>query len=361
MEIKKLCVAIHSLQVGGMERVMSELAWYFCQRNDLEVHLLLYGRRPEIFYKLPVSLIIHKPSEIFNDKFRFYASLKRLHFVRKTIKEIKPDSILNFGELWNSFILLALWGLPYPIYISDRCSPARQFSKYHTLLRRWLYPRAQGIIAQTETAKLLYASQFKNNNIQVIGNPIKQIQHENLSLERENIVLTVGRLIQTKHHDKLIELFADPLFSKWKLIIIGDDALKQTNKENLNGLIHRLGIAQRVVLAGTQLNVESYLLRSKIFVFTSSSEGFPNAIGEAMSAGLPVIAFDCIAGPSELVQNGVTGFLVPLFDYAGIKEKLLLLMRNENVRKELGLNAPKVIHKYAPKKIGDQYYSFLLS
>jgi len=64
-EKRKLCLAIHSLRVGGMERVMSELADYFCNRRELEVYLVLYGRKPELFYIVPDNLNIIKPKDRF--------------------------------------------------------------------------------------------------------------------------------------------------------------------------------------------------------------------------------------------------------------------------------------------------------
>ena len=168
---KILCLIIPSLQAGGMERVMSELAGYFCRKPEIEVHLVLYGKSTDIFYNVPDSLIIHKPKTNFNDRFRQAYTLGRLFYLRQTIKKINPDSILSFGEYWNSFVLLSMSGLHYPIYISDRCSPEKEFSVLHSLLRKWLYPKAQGIIAQTEKAKLEYNSKFKHNNYSVIGNP----------------------------------------------------------------------------------------------------------------------------------------------------------------------------------------------
>jgi glycosyltransferase involved in cell wall biosynthesis len=353
---KKLCLLIHSLQAGGMERVMSELARYFCQKEGIEVHIVLYGRRPEIFYNIPNNLVVHRPDFEFNNKFRRIATIRRLLFLRKTVCSIKPDSLLSFGEYWNSFVLLALLGLPYPVFISDRCSPKKKFGTLHTLLRRILYPRAKGVIAQTEKAKKLYTSQFKHNNIYVIGNPIRQPVAKSSGIERENIVLTVGRLIQSKHHDKLIELFAGLSFPGWKLVIVGDDALKQCNSIKLKELVQKLNAEDRVILTGKQTDVESYYLRSKIFAFTSSSEGFPNVIGEAMSAGIPVIAFDCVAGPSEMIEDGVTGYLISLFDYDTFKERLISLMLDEHLRQALGFNSQKKIAEFSSEIIGEKYF-----
>ena len=93
-------------------------------------------------------------------------------------------------------------------------------------------------------------------------------------------------------------------------------------------------MGEKIILAGTQKDVESYLLRSRIFAFTSSSEGFPNVVGEAMSAGLPVVAYDCVAGPSDMVVNDRNGYLIPLFDKGAFGVKLKYLMDNPQITEE---------------------------
>jgi GalNAc-alpha-(1->4)-GalNAc-alpha-(1->3)-diNAcBac-PP-undecaprenol alpha-1,4-N-acetyl-D-galactosaminyltransferase len=348
------------LQAGGMERVMSELAGYFASNSDCEIHLVLYGISREIFYDIPDSVIVHKPAFEFNDNWRFVYTLKTLLFLRKKMKAIHPDSILSFGEYWNSLVLIALLCLKYPVYVSDRCQPDKSLGKIHDRLRKWLYPRATGIIAQTGKAKDIYNAQFLNNNIAVIGNPIREIPAKG-NIEKENIVLSVGRLIRSKHHDKLIELFLKISNPDWKLIIVGYDHLKQKNSEKLKRIISDNSAEDRVILAGKQSDVESYYLKSKIFAFTSSSEGFPNVIGEAMSAGMPVIAFDCIAGPSDMIVDNENGYLIPLFDYDQFQTKLEKLMNNEELQIQMGDNAIESIKKFTITKVGDEVSRFILS
>jgi GalNAc-alpha-(1->4)-GalNAc-alpha-(1->3)-diNAcBac-PP-undecaprenol alpha-1,4-N-acetyl-D-galactosaminyltransferase len=361
MERKILCLVIPSLQPGGMERVMSELAGYFCLRKDLQVHLILYGREPEIFYNVADVLLVHRPKTTFNNKFRQLYALGRLFFLRKTIRKIKPHAVLSFGEYWNSFVLISLLGLSYPVFVSDRCSPEMEFGAFHRLLRKVSYRRAKGIIAQTEKAKGLYSIQLKNKNITVIGNPIRNIRVRNFTEQKENIVLTVGRLIRTKHHDRLIEIFSGISVPGWKLVIVGGDALKQNNMIRLKELIQKLGMNDRVILTGNQSEVDGYYLKSRIFAFASSSEGFPNVVGEAMSAGLAVVAFDCVAGPGELIENGRDGFLVPVFDFEMFRVKLEQLMSNEDIRVKLGRQAKNSIMNFSLNIIGGKYFNFIFN
>lgn len=357
---KTICLVIHSLQAGGMERVMSEVANHFSMKQNVKVHLLLYGIKRDIFYPLSSNITIHKPSFLFNEDKRMISTLKTILFVRRKIIQINPDTILSFGEYWNSLVLIATMGLRYPVYVSDRNQPDKSLGKTHDLLRKWLYPFAKGVIAQTNKAKEIFNSTYRQKNIAVIGNPVRTIFNAEAK-KQENIVLTIGRLINSKHHDKLIEMFVNINEPGWKLVIVGYDHLKQKNHQRLQTLIDELKARDKVELAGKQANVEEYYLKSKVFAFTSSSEGFPNVIGEAMSAGLPVVSFDCVAGPSEMIVNNENGFLVPLFDYKQFEEKLSLLMKNAGLREQMGDKSKDYIRKFDVKNIGDQLYDFILS
>lgn len=357
---KKICLIIPSLNSGGMQRVMNELSVFFCQKIDIEVHLIMYGIYPEIFYTIPQNLIIHQPGWKFDNSKRIWNTVKRLNYLRQTVKMIVPDTILSFGEYWNSFVLLSLTGLRYPIYISDRCQPNKNLGFVHEYLRKWLYPKATGIIAQTNVAKKIYSKLFHHPNIQVIGNPIRIIENKSDNIIRENIVLTVGRLIPSKHHDILIDIFVKIAKPDWKLVIIGGDANKQNEMERLTVKISKLHIEDQVILTGNISNVDDYYLRSKIFAFTSSSEGFPNVIGEAMSAGLPVIAFDCIAGPSEMIVDGENGYLIPLYDENNFEFHLRKMIEDNILIISMGNKAKTQIKKFDAATISKQYYDFII-
>ncbi len=248
---------IPSLQAGGMERVMSELAGYFVAMDRMEVHLILYGMHRDVFYKLPREVVLHKPAFRFNNHLRHIFTLRTLCFLRRKVRQITPDSILSFGEVWNSFVLLGLLGLKYPVYISDRCSPERPYNRVNTWLRNWLYPRAAGIIVQTGKARDIYSQQFKYNNIRVIGNPIREIRQGKES-EKENLVLMVGRLIESKHHDELIRLFLEAGVEGWRLEIVGYDHMKQKNMGRLQEIINQYGAKEKVSL---EVNAKIRLLR----------------------------------------------------------------------------------------------------
>lgn len=359
MITKKIALVIPSLHSGGMERVMSELACYFERKEHIEVHVILYGIDPVVFYPLSDKIEIHKPNFAFNNAKRITSTFRRLKYLRAEIKKINPHTVLSFGDLWNSFVLIALYGLKYPIYISDRAQPDKPLGLFYSILRRLSYPTAKGMIAQTAKAKDVYSAIFRRQNIKVIGNPIREISAGEIS-NKKNIVLSVGRLIPTKHHDELIQLFVDLNIPDWQLIIVGGDALNLKLSEKLKKQIIDLNAQDRIILAGTQSDVDSYLQKSKIFAFTSSSEGFPNVIGEAMSAGLPVVAFDCMAGPSDMIKDNETGYLIPLFDYNSFVSKLKELMLDEGKRIAFGLKGQEEIKHFSREEIAEEFFQFIM-
>lgn len=357
---KKICLVIPSLGPGGMERVMSILAGYFDEKKESEVHIILFGKKREIFYCIPKTVIIHRPEFKFDDSKRTWHTIKTIFFLRKRIKLIRPQTTLSFGEFWNNLFLLSLIGLDIPKYVADRAEPGLQKNKFQEFLASWLYPKANGVIVQTDLAKKIYKKKYKRADIFVISNPVKELQ-PGKEEQKENAVLSVGRLIDTKNFDLLIKLFNQINNPEWKLYIVGGDSQKQNVMLKLRQLINELDLEKRVFLTGTVYNVEKYYQKSKVFAFTSSSEGFPNVIGEAMSAGLPIISFDCIAGPSELIENGENGFLIPLFDEEEYKKKLSLLMNESYLIQRMGKESFKKIKEYSIETIAEKFYSLIMN
>ena len=215
----KIAFIIHSLGIGGMERVMLHLINNISKYENVEIHLILIGKKREILFTLPSNIIVHKPVWLFNEKLRFIEIIKTCFFIRKTIIQINPITILSFGEYWNNIVLLSLFGIKNKIFISDRSKPNKNLGLLHNYLKKKLYPCASGLIVQTEKAYQYSVNKKLNKNIKIINNPIEEFS-ENMIL-RENIVLTVGRLINTKNIDHLIDIFIGINNNNWKLVIIG--------------------------------------------------------------------------------------------------------------------------------------------
>jgi GalNAc-alpha-(1->4)-GalNAc-alpha-(1->3)-diNAcBac-PP-undecaprenol alpha-1,4-N-acetyl-D-galactosaminyltransferase len=101
------------------------------------------------------------------------------------------------------------------------------------------------------------------------------------------------------------------------------------------------------------------LASAKVFAFTSSSEGFPNVIGEAMSYGLPLIAYDCTSGPSDLINDGETGFLIEERDQKAYIEKLKTLMQDADLRNKQSNAALEKIKDFNADIIAEKFFTFI--
>ena len=221
-----------------------------------------------------------------------------------------------------------------------------------------MYPKAKGIIVQTSKALEIFRRLYQHSNFKVIGNPIRHVEKTNV--ERGNYILMVGRYIESKQQDKLIQIFAKLNAPDWKLVLLGYDHLKQENQTKWENLVKELNIVDNVIFTGKQTNVEEYYNKSSIFAFTSKSEGFPNVIGEAMSASLPVVAFDCVAGPSDLIINGENGFLIPMDDESLFVAQLQYLIDSQKIREDFGRNAKKSMVRFELNHICKQFEEFMI-
>jgi len=358
LQIRKIACLIPYLQIGGSERVITLLANEFAKRSDLEIHVIVYGREAPSHNALSEEVTVHRPGFKFDNRVRLLSTLRRLGFLRCTIKKGGYDALLSFGNRWNNFVMVACLGLNVRVFLSDRSSPELDIGWLQTRLRRVLYPRAAGLFAQTARARDMARSHGLNERICILPNPVvmQQLAAES---ERQNVVLSVGRIISTKNLDDLITIFASVNTNDWRLIIVGDDAQGQEHRSDLISLADRLGISEQVEFVGERSDVQSFYDRAKVFAFTSSSEGFPNVVAEALASGLPVISYDCVAGPSDLIASGENGYLVELFDAQAFRKHLGELIVNGDKRIQMSIKARESVARLSVERVASRVLDFM--
>ena len=355
MKANSICLITPSFNAGGAERVLSEIANSLAQKEEVKVHLIILvgGSR---FFKLDSRIKIHEPGFDYKKYPRLIFTLKLIKYLRITLKTIKPRSVLTFGGKYNAFVILSAFNLKVPIYISERSRPSISYGFFLDRLNPIMYKKAAGIIAQTQKAKEILHHKTKHSNIKVIGNPIRKIDRVDIE-NRKNIILNVGRFISSKNQKLLIDYFIDLKLSNWQLIFLGEGPLFEKIKNSDKALKN----ADTIIFEGNMNNIDDYYKTSSVFAFTSVSEGFPNALAEAMSAGLACISFNCEAGPSEIIDHAINGYLIDNYDHRSYKEHLNKLCDNDQLRKALGEKARKKIDEFEIDKIVEKYYGFIIS
>jgi GalNAc-alpha-(1->4)-GalNAc-alpha-(1->3)-diNAcBac-PP-undecaprenol alpha-1,4-N-acetyl-D-galactosaminyltransferase len=355
MSFKSKVVLInYTLNFGGAERYTSQIA-NFLSKKGIEVFIILLDNST-IEYDLEKEITViqptkKRPQETIKKIFYFIYVFK---YVRENVRKLNPTVIINTA--FPSFIMAAIGNL-FPVILSIRCDPQRigliEGFKISNTIRKFFYKRAKVIIAQTQYANEILFEQFRHPNIITISNFL--YEYKELKIERENEILCVGRLVKSKGQEYLLRAFSMIHVKDWKLILVGDGP----EKSNLEQLTHSLGLSDKVSFVGNQKDVNVYYQRAKIFAFPSLTEGFPNVLLEAMSSNLACISFNCISGPSEIINDGENGFLVEVGDIKELSEKINLLINDAAFRVSLSKQAIYVRHKYNIENIGEHYLNII--
>ena len=148
-------------------------------------------------------------------------------------------------------------------------------------------------------------------------------------------------------NDKSLDSRNDDNLTQWRLIIVGDGVLKK----ELESKIKALNLQESVILKPFTKQIEKEYLSASIYAMSSHFEGFGMVLAEASSYGLPCIAFDVKTGPSDIIADEKSGFLVEDNDLQGYADKLMLLMRDENLRENFGTKAKQVVSEKFSKEV----------
>jgi L-malate glycosyltransferase len=180
----------------------------------------------------------------------------------------------------------------------------------------------------------------------------------------EPMITTVGNIRRVKGHDifirsaaEVLSQFPDATFS------IAGEVLEPDYFAELQAIVAELNLSDRLHFAGGITNLREHFAAADIFVLPSRSEGFSNAIVEAMAASLPVVATD-VGGNAEAVQDGVSGIIVPSEDVAALSAAILQLLSDPSKAKEMGLEGKRLASERFTtdammKQITSAYFSLL--
>lgn len=329
---RSIAFVVAGLGAGGAERVIALLASSWAERGS-DVTVIAFDRPSDpVYHRFDprVQLVRLGGADV---RRGVLGNVARLRLLRRALKRIRPQTAISFLTKINVITLLAGTGLGLPIIVSERNNPQRQqANRFWTLMLDRLYPRAAAIVIQTEASRTCLPASVAAS-ARVIPNPIVPMAARPARPEGRT-VCAVGRLEDQKGFDLLLAAFAqaDATCPGWQLVIWGEGPRRQ----DLEAQARMLGIDDRVFLPGTSTTPGGWIESADIFALTSRFEGFPNALGEAMAAGIPPVAFDCPFGPAEMIRPGTEGVLVAADDVAGFAAALSGCMRDADLRDRLG-------------------------
>lgn len=330
----KICFFIYNISnPGGSERVTTIIANELKNRGyDVSI-LSICGK--DSFYKLneniPINIIYKNKFDI-NSKTKFFSILKKAY---KYHKDNKTDVIIDV------FASRSLISIPIKSLLNIKNISWEHFNYsvkegLNPIARKVACLFSDKIITLTNEDIELYKKDNKKIrcSMDYIYNPSPFNKVTASNLQSKNVI-TVGRLTYQKGYDILLDawrIVEDK--SDWNLLLVGDGE----EKENLINKSRELGL-KNVKFLGVIKNVSEVYRDSSIFVSSSRFEGLPMCMIEAQSFGLPIVSFNCLTGPSEIIEDDGSGYLIENGQYYELAEKILDLINNKEKMFEFGKKA----------------------
>ena len=350
----KLLFYINSIHQGGAERVISNLATQFSSGGHEVVLVTSFKDDWEYSVGEKVKRILLFENKIKGAIKRNLLLIKKL---RKNIKEFKPDAVVSFMAEPNFRSIIATRGLKCKLFLSVRSDPNKEYGgKILSFLAKTLFKKADGVVFQTEDAKLWFPKKIQNKS-KVIYNQVDNQFFTDSTLPSGTDIITVGRLSSEKCHDLLIKAYSkicDKIDGK--LMIYGDGPLK----DELQLLINSLNLQDKVILAGQTRDVVSAYKNAGLFVLSSIYEGMPNALLEAMAIGLPCISTDCPCGGPKAVLGDGAGILVSVGNEDAMANAILTLFNDNELKLKLSIKAKEKAKEFSPSVVYKEWEDFVL-
>lgn len=346
----KIIFVIPHLSNGGAERRTTEFANSLLKFGE-EVYIeYLFDKKIDYYINPNVHLCL-VDTKVFIPKIRGLS--KYIHLI-KHLRSISGDIIIaiNLSMVCNWLVWLEAMYSKTKIVYAITNNPFQKHNKYKYRQFQYFCSKVNGIWIQT-IDQMKYIPRNAQNKTFIVPNIIEK-KFLRISARYNNKIskfITVGRLHPQKNQIMMIEAFVNMINRTANddatLTIFGRESDNKTNtEEKLFNLIKTYNMENRIFLYGWDNNIEYRYSQADVFLLSSNYEGFPNALMEAMASGLPCISTDCPTGPSNLITNGVNGFLVPIGDAVAMSEVMELLVNNPNLAKEIGENARRTMSEW---------------
>lgn len=355
----KICLISEQLASGGAERCAALLSQFFESKNINVYHIVVLDKIEYEFSGQLLNLGEHK-----NKTNGVLNKLKRFNILRKYLKEHSFHYIIDFRVKNNQFqefvMTKLLYKSPYIItvhsYMTELYFPKWQF------LAKKIYANAYGIVTVSEKIEERIAKELSYEKIKVIYNPFSIKEIQNHSKEKNNLdfeyVLGAGRMQDnTKQFDKLITAYFHSDLPKQhiKLVLLGDGIYRKKLEEQVDNL----NLKDMVLFLGWQANPFSYMRNAVFTVLSSKNEGFGNVLVESLACKTPVVSFDCLSGPAEIVIDRYNGLLVEDQNVDKLAQAMNLMIEDEQLYQFCKKNTLDSILKFSLENIGNQWLKYL--
>ena len=375
--MKKVAILALHLGYGGIEKSITALANLLCDKYKVEI-ICSYKLYDEPVFPLDERVKVkYLIKDLKPNRKEFKTALKKHKFLtafKEGIKSIKilklrRKTMVDYIKNSNASIIISTRDI-FNFWLGD-------YAKEKTLKIGWEhnhyhddYRYARNVsrsayyldyfVLVSENLRNFYARRLINSNCRCvyIPNIIDKIPRITSELTEKRLI-SVGRLSPEKGYMDLLKVYS-VLANKhpdWVLDIIGDGS----EKERLEKFINNHNLNDKVSLHGFQNKeyIDKLMHKSSIYVMTSYTESFGIVLLEAMSHGLPCIAFDSAEGARDLIDSGMNGYLIKNRSYIAMIKKIEDLMGSREIRKRVGMAGRNSIKKYTSEVVSEQWYNLI--
>ena len=336
---------------GGGERVAVSLANELTKKY--EVHLIgITTKQSDLFFKINSQV---KYSNFFDHRVRLSTNILKIsEMLKKYFRDNEIAVAFGIGISANVFLSLAGKGISTKVVLCDHTNSITDNREFSQKVQRYVGARlADKIITLTQEDCRNYIKKYgiSEKQIAYIYN-WKEDGLSNVTYNNESTKLvTVGRFDYQKGYDYLVQVAMKVLSEKsdWTWEIYGSG--NQDEVDKIKELIKENDLQDILFIKGLEKNQDLIYGDKGIYVMTSRYEG--------QQYNLPIVSFCCPTGPSEIVEDGVNGFLVDCYDTDKMSEKLLKLMENESLRHSFSAHAKDNMDKFDKNRILNQWIELI--
>ncbi len=369
-------IALH-LAYGGIEKAVCQMANMFAERYDVEI-ISVYDMPGGPAFPLDERVRVRYLLKDTPNRDEWHDALRRRDAVGFAQESVRAVKILHDKK---KAVIDAIKAIDDGVIITTRPDHNVFLSKYgrktvfkigqlhqdHAFDKKLLasfrddYYGLDAFILLTPGLADEVRGVMKDNKHTLVAAIPNFLEHYpgNIPEQREKTIVAVGRLVPVKSMDRLIKIFASvhEKAPDWKLKIIGDGE----ERGALEALIKELDLADCVTLTGalSAEGVEREMLSASIYASTSKSEGLSFALVEAMSCGLPSVAFDVRVGPGATITDGVNGYLIPDGDADDFAGHLLKLINEPELMAELSRAALLRAEDFSRENVSRKWFELL--
>jgi L-malate glycosyltransferase len=349
----KVVQLVMSRQYRGAEVFAAQLARVLKQQGIEVYYVSLYRNEGKVLELSDQTVIDLQVPRAGSFNYSVYRKLK------KVLKEINPDIVqANAGDTLKYAVWVKLFSnLKFKI-VARNASIISQYlrSRWHKNFNRFLYHHADAILSVSQQSQddllTLFPACASKSSVIPIGIDLKLYRHSP-TLTRDHFNLThVGGFTFEKNHEGLIRIFKETLkkIPSAKLWLLGDGPLKNAIEQR----VKREGLEERIIFLGSQSNIYDYISAAQVLVLPSKIEGLPAVILEAFYCKTPVVAY-AVGGIGEIVQQGITGFLVAPGNEGAFAEAVLTAGKSEVSAKIVDRAFNDVTRQFDNRIIGKKF------